>query len=71
VGDIVIVKEEGSIRNRWPLAKVVEVTPGRDGLVRHVTVQMADSRIDNKGKRLHPPKRLERPIQKLVVLCSP
>jgi hypothetical protein len=71
VGDIVIVKEEGSIRNRWPLAKVVEVTPGRDGLVRHVTVQMADSRIDNKGKRLHPPKRFERPIQKLVVLCSP
>lgn len=71
VGDIVIVKEEGSIRNRWPLAKVVEVAPGKDGLVRHVTVQMADSSIDEKGKRLHPPKRFDRPIQKLVVLCSP
>ena len=71
VGDIVIVKEEGAIRNRWPMAKVVEVAPGSDGLVRHVKIQMADSNIDDRGKRHVAPRLFDRPIQKLVVLCSP
>ena len=71
VGDIVIVKEESAIRNRWPMAKVVEVAPGSDGLVRHVKIQMADSNIDDQGKRHVAPRLFDRPIQKLVVLCSP
>ena len=71
VGDIVIVKEESAIRNRWPMAKVVEVAPGSDGLVRHVKIQMADSNIDDRGKRHVAPRLFDRPIQKLVVLCSP
>jgi hypothetical protein len=71
VGDIVIVKEENVVRNHWPLAKVIEALPGKDGLVRHVKVQMADTDLDDEGKRRHELRTFERPIQKLVVLLSP
>jgi hypothetical protein len=70
VGDIVIVKEENVVRNRWPLAKVVEVSLGKDNLVRHVKIQMGDKDLDSKGRRSGKPRYLERPINKIVVLCS-
>ncbi|CAB0033517.1 unnamed protein product [Trichogramma brassicae] len=38
VGDIVLVKNESTPCARWPMAKVTEVHPGRDGLVRVATV---------------------------------
>ena len=34
VGDIVLVSEDNTSRGRWPLARVEEVHPGKDGLVR-------------------------------------
>ncbi|CAB0031155.1 unnamed protein product [Trichogramma brassicae] len=40
-GDIVLVKDEILPCARWPLARVVEVHPGRDGLVRTVTIATA------------------------------
>ena len=33
VGDIVLVSEDNVSRGKWPLARVTEVRPGRDGLV--------------------------------------
>ena len=39
VGDIVILQESGTIPTRWPLARVVDTHPGRDDLVRVVTVK--------------------------------
>ena len=68
VGDIVISKESEETRNRWPLARVVETFPSKDGRVRTVKLMMADSARDNPGKRQHPPSFLDRPIHKLVVL---
>ena len=50
LGDIVIIHDKGSLRSKWPLAKVIEVTKGRDGLVRRAKVQLGTSRLDNKGE---------------------
>ena len=38
IGDLVIVCED-SLPTKWPLARVIEVHPGRDGLVRVATVK--------------------------------
>ena len=55
VGDIVIVISPDSPRAHWPLAKVTEVFPGKDGKVRVAQVQL--------GKKL-----LQRPVTKLCLL---
>lgn len=38
-GDIVVVREDGTVPSFWPLAKVVQTYPGKDGLVRVVDVK--------------------------------
>lgn len=39
VGDLVCLHEDNLVPTRWPLARVVSVHPGTDGLVRVVTVK--------------------------------
>ena len=63
-GDIVLVKDEDVRRNQWPMARVVDVYPSDDGLVRSVKVRMA-SRDSGKNVTL-----LDRPITKLVLLLE-
>ncbi len=41
VGDVVILREDNLIPTKWPLARVVQVYPGRDDLVRVVSVKTA------------------------------
>ena len=48
VGDIVCLHEDGLVPTKWPLARVVAVYPGSDGLVRVVSVKTA------KGMYKHP-----------------
>ena len=55
IGDIVILRDETLFPTKWPLAKVVDVHPGRDNFVRVVTVKTM------KGI-------YKRPITKVVVL---
>ena len=43
VGDIVILKNDTTNRMFWKLAKVEELLPGRDGLVRAAIVKVANS----------------------------
>ena len=43
VEDIVLVSEDNVSRGKWPLARVTEVHPGRDGLVRTATVRTEKS----------------------------
>ena len=62
VGDIVLLKDEDVRRNQWPTARVVEVFPSSDGLVRSVKVLIASQ----DDKRL----MLDRPINKLVLLLE-
>ena len=56
VGDTVIV-DESTPRNVWPIGRITEVFPDRDGFVRRVRVKTKTS-------------TLERPITKLCLLKS-
>ena len=51
-----------SPRNRWPTARVIEVFPNEDGLVRSVNLIVARS----NGKT----STLKRPISKIVLLLE-
>jgi hypothetical protein len=39
VGDVVVLREDNIVPSQWPLARIVEVHPGNDGLVRVVTLK--------------------------------
>lgn len=39
VNDIVLIHEDNYPPRHWPLARIIEVHPGPDGLVRNVTVK--------------------------------
>ncbi|XP_071491771.1 uncharacterized protein [Diadema antillarum] len=55
INDLVLVGDDHAPRGQWPLGKVVEVYPGKDGLVRQVEIKV--------GSRF-----LKRPISKLCLL---
>ena len=55
IGDLVVIKEDAPICNQWPLAKVLNVHPGKDGLVRVAQIKTADGTYT-------------RPITKLAVI---
>ena len=40
VGDVVILHDEKLPRHRWSLCKVLEVIPGRDGIIRGARIKM-------------------------------
>lgn len=67
VDDIVLIKDENLPRNAWQLARVSAVYPSSDGQVRKVQIALADSCLDNKGRRIDSVRYLERPVQKLVL----
>lgn len=56
IGDLVIIKEDNINPSRWPLARITEVQPGKDGIVRVVTVQ-------SKARQ-----QMKRPITKVCPL---
>lgn len=59
VGDVVLVVDDNSPRNSWPLGRIQEVKPNKgDGLVRRVVLKTKTS-------------MLERPIDKIVLLEAP
>lgn len=55
VGDVVVLKEDSIVPSKWPLAKVIRVYPGKDGLVRVATVKT------EKGT-------YKRPVSKIALL---
>ena len=68
VGDIVIIRDDTICRDSWPLARVVEVFPSKDGLVRSCKLRVGNSRLDNKGKQIGMVSYLTRPVNKIVLL---
>ncbi|GFW83709.1 integrase catalytic domain-containing protein [Trichonephila clavipes] len=50
--DIVLIKEEGP-PGTWPMARVLQVHPGNDGLVRVATVKTEDSVLKRPVHKLH------------------
>ena len=55
VGDLVLMVDESVPRGLWPMARVIETYPGKDGLVRSVKIRTKNT-------------QLVRPIAKLVML---
>ena len=60
VGDVVLLKMNNTNRNEWPMARVTEKMPDKDGLVRSVKL-----RIESKNNS---DQTLICPIAKLVFL---
>lgn len=54
VGQLVIVKEDGLPPLKWKMARVLEVHPGTDGLVRTVTLHTAEGDIKRSIAKLSP-----------------
>ena len=70
IGDIVLLKDVNTVRGEWSLAKVKELLPTADGLVRRVKIVVGDSHLRNNGTRISKLTVLERPIHKLVLLLE-
>ena len=67
-GGVVIVKDEDTPRNIWPLARIEETYPSNDGLVRKVRLRIADQNINKYGVRTKDQTFLDRPVHKCVLL---
>lgn len=55
VGDVVLLQESGLVPTKWPLGRVTEIHPGKDNLVRVVTVKTSQGCY-------------KRPVSKVAVL---
>ena len=53
VGSLVLIREEGKPRLKWPLGKVVKVHKGKDGLVRAVSLKTEKGELVRAVKKLH------------------
>ena len=70
VGDIVLLKDDTTARNRWRTARVEEACQDDDGLVRNVKVVVGDTYLNKKGQRVRNQSVLERPIQNIILLLK-
>ncbi|KAL6488118.1 hypothetical protein MHYP_G00047440 [Metynnis hypsauchen] len=57
IGDIVMVKDDNSPRNEWQLARILETTMAKDGLVRRVKIQLGDRKLSKNVGPPEPPLR--------------
>ncbi|CAG7821123.1 unnamed protein product, partial [Allacma fusca] len=60
IGDIVLLEQDNKKRINWPLARVIELFPGKDGIVRVVRLRTASGEIIRPVQRLFP---LEVPVE--------
>ena len=65
VDDIVIFKPVSEFPCRWPIAKIIAVHPGDDGLVRVATIQ------EPRDKHWKYPEPKKRPVAKLSLVYRP
>ena len=63
IGDIVLLKNN-TIRNQWPMVKVIDIYRSNDGHVRTVKLRVGDNKFNENGS-----KYLVRPIHK-ISCCS-
>ena len=73
IGDVVLLTDGNFPRGQWPLARVVEVVKGRDGLVRSVKIKTCSTVVTRERRKRRGEVKttttvLERPITKLCRL---
>ena len=66
-GDLVLLTDDSS-RNQWKMGIVEHVHPGKDGLVRNVTIRMGNRNLDSKGVPFAESTVVKRPVQKHILL---
>ena len=69
VDDLVILQTDEP-RSVWKTARIVDVYPSQDKLVRKVKLLMSTSQLDKKGKNLSDRSYLIRPVHKLIPLIT-
>jgi hypothetical protein len=73
VGDVVLVADDNFARGNWPLARVVEVITGQDGMVRVAKVKTTSTVATYSKKKRNEELNtstviLTRPVTKLCLL---
>ena len=73
VGNMVLLADENYPRRQWPLAKIVEVIPSKDGLIRTVRVKTSSTVVTRSKRQQWGDTRsttviLTRPVTKLCKL---
>ena len=53
LNDVVLITEENTSRPSWPLGRVVELYPSRDGLIRTVKLKTQKGYLVRPVQRLH------------------
>ncbi|GFS49965.1 DUF5641 domain-containing protein [Nephila pilipes] len=53
-GEIVIVESKNPNRMNWPLAQVIELFPGKDGVERVAKLRLASGKIIRPLQRIYP-----------------
>ena len=53
IGDVLLISEDNVSRGKWPMGRVERLVPGKDGLVRTVTLKTQKGRLRRPVQRLH------------------
>ncbi|CAG7712906.1 unnamed protein product [Allacma fusca] len=53
-GDIVLVGSDNTKRVNWPMARILEVFPGKDGMIRVAKVKTSNGELVRPIQRLYP-----------------
>jgi len=59
VGDVVILREDGMVPTKWPIARITEAHAGRDGIVRVVTIKTSTGTYTRPATKIAPLLPLE------------
>ena len=63
INDVVLIKHENMPRGRWRMGRVIQLHPGRDGVVRSVELRVPPSKTGRGAKVLRRPPRLLIPLE--------
>ena len=53
IGDVVFISDGNVQRGNWPMGRITQVHPGRDGLIRTVTLKTHKGELKLPIQRLH------------------
>ena len=45
VGDIVVIHEDETMPGKWPLARMIQTHPGKDGIILAITLRTAGGNV--------------------------
>ena len=58
IGEVVLVKNDKLPRGRWKIARVANVTPGPDGVIRRVELKLPHTEGNSPDELYRPPRLL-------------